>query len=170
MSAFIASAARRSSFRRPSTTQRSGSSGARTVAGNTRSCQAGSSPSRWLHPLTLALYAVIPDIKPIERAPTVARKVAARYSHKELTEIVKEIRLELNEPTQQIRDTLECRASEGELRQYLSSFCDWVDVFGNRTHSADVRSPMTLRDIYGQSCTVPIGGAVSALFGGRCLR
>ena len=82
---------------------------------------------RWLHPLTLALYDVIPDVNPVERAPNIAQKFAARYSREELAEIVKEIRLELDEPTQQVRETLDCRAPEGELRQYLSSFCDCVD-------------------------------------------
>jgi hypothetical protein len=82
---------------------------------------------RWLHPVTMALYEVIFDENPIDRAPSVARKFAAQYSRQNLAEILKEIRLELDEPTQQVRDSLDCRASEEELRKYLRSFCEWVD-------------------------------------------
>jgi hypothetical protein len=82
---------------------------------------------RWLHPLTLALHEIIFDVKPVERGQDIARKFVVRYSREELAEIVKEIRLELDEPTQLVRDSLDCRASEVELRQHLLSFCEWVE-------------------------------------------
>ena len=47
---------------------------------------------RWLHPLTLALQAIIFDAMPIERVPEIARRFAAQYSREELSDIVKEIR------------------------------------------------------------------------------
>src|SRR5882757_7648200 len=53
---------------------------------------------RWLHPVTLALHEVIFDGRPVEQAPKIARKFTEQYSREELAEIVKEIRLELDEP------------------------------------------------------------------------
>ncbi len=82
---------------------------------------------QWLEAVTLPLYRVIFFAKPVDHAPDVARKFAVWYSRERLEEIVKEIRLELDEPTQRVRDTLDCRAPEGELRRYLSLFCECVD-------------------------------------------
>lgn len=82
---------------------------------------------RWLHPVTLALQAVIFDAEPVPRAPEIAQKFAAQKSRAQLDEIVKEIRLELDDPTQQVRDSLDCRASEEKLRLYLASFCECLD-------------------------------------------
>lgn len=82
---------------------------------------------RWRHEVTLALYEIIAEPDPVERAPEIARRFALWYSREELDMIVKEIRLELEEPTQRVRDTLGCRASEEELRRYLSAFCECVE-------------------------------------------
>jgi len=82
---------------------------------------------RWLEAVTLPLYRVIFFVKPVDHASDVARKFAAWYSREQLEGIVTEIRLELDEPTQRVRDTLDCKASEGELRQYLSIFCECVE-------------------------------------------
>ena len=82
---------------------------------------------RWLHPVTLALYPVIFDATPVERAGIVAKRLAQQYSGGELALMIKEIRLELDDPTQQVRDTLDSRASEEELRRYLVSFCECLE-------------------------------------------
>ena len=82
---------------------------------------------RWLHPVTLALYAVLFDANPVERASSVAQEFVNQRSMEKLTRMVQEIRLELEEPTQQVRDSLDCVASEADLRTYLAAFCDEID-------------------------------------------
>lgn len=82
---------------------------------------------RWLHPFTLALYDIISNVTPVERAESIAQKFAAQCSREKLVLIVRDIRLELDNPTQRVRDTLDCRASEEELRQYLLAFCECVE-------------------------------------------
>ena len=83
---------------------------------------------RWLHPVTLALYGVIFQERPIEGVGLIAQQFLKHRSPEELEWIVNEIRLELNDPTQQVRDTLDCRASEEDLRQFLQLFCDCVEL------------------------------------------
>lgn len=86
---------------------------------------------RWLHPITLALYGVIFDRAPVERAGSIAQSFVEQKSPEQLDRIVKEIRLELNDPTQQVRDTLSCVASEEELRRYLWAFVGRVEQLQN---------------------------------------
>jgi len=43
------------------------------------------------------------------------------YSREDLEKIVKEIRLELDDPTQRVRDALDSRASEKDCRRFLAS-------------------------------------------------
>jgi hypothetical protein len=47
----------------------------------------------------------------------------------------REIRLELEAPTQQVRDILDCRASEGELRAFLGAVAGEVEAFLARQRS-----------------------------------
>ncbi len=84
---------------------------------------------RWRHPINLVLYGVIFDDAPSEKAADVAALVIKQRSSEELALFVREIRLELDDPTQQVRDILECRASEAELRNYLRLFCEHVEQF-----------------------------------------
>jgi hypothetical protein len=46
-----------------------------------------------------------------------------------LESLAREIRLELDEPTQPVRDILGCRASEGELREFLRAVAGHVEAF-----------------------------------------
>jgi hypothetical protein len=82
---------------------------------------------RWMHPITLVLYRVIFDAAPVERAGIVAKKFAQYYSREKQISMIEEIRLELADPTQQVRDSLDCRASEEDLREYLRSFCECLE-------------------------------------------
>ena len=82
---------------------------------------------RWLHPISLALYGVIFDDAPTERVADVVASFVAQRLAEELAVFVREIRFELDEPTQQVRDILDCRASEQELRDYLRLFCDHLE-------------------------------------------
>jgi hypothetical protein len=74
---------------------------------------------RWLHPISLLLYPVIFEEHPEQRCEEVAALFAKQESAERIDLIVQEIRLELDESTQQVRDILESRASEEELRNYL---------------------------------------------------
>ncbi len=82
---------------------------------------------RWLHPISLALYDVLFDHAPTKRVAEVAAAFVERLPAKEREAFVREIQLELNEPTQQVRDILDCRASEQELRDYLRRFCEHLE-------------------------------------------
>jgi len=77
--------------------------------------------------VTLALYGVIFKERPSESAEQIARQFLKHRTPEELEWIVNEIRLELNDPAQQVRDTLDCRASEEDLREYLQRFCDCLE-------------------------------------------
>jgi hypothetical protein len=77
---------------------------------------------RWLHPVTLALYGVIFEEDPVRLAvPQAEHFLKHRLPH-ELLQIVEEIELELNQPTQNVRDALENRATEERYREYLRAF------------------------------------------------
>jgi transposase-like protein len=83
--------------------------------------------SRWLEAVILPLHQVYPYEAPIEQAARIAQKFVSQFSTEQLDWIVEEIRLELDDPTQQVRDALNCKASEVVLRQYLFSFCEHVE-------------------------------------------
>jgi len=82
---------------------------------------------RWLHPISLPLYGVQFDDIPAERAETEAKMLVEQRPPAYLRLMVEEIRLELRDPTQQVRDILDCRASEEKLREFLRLFADHVD-------------------------------------------
>jgi len=83
---------------------------------------------RWLHPISLALYPVQFDESPSGRAAEVAALLIRDRPVAELRLSLREIRLELEEPTQQVRDILDCRASEGELREFLRLVAEGVEA------------------------------------------
>ncbi|HKB02684.1 MAG TPA: hypothetical protein VKD90_10720 [Gemmataceae bacterium] len=82
---------------------------------------------RWPHPIGLALYGVQFDESPSGRAAEAVASFTQGRPTDELDWLVTEINLELREPTQQVRDILDCRAQETELREYLRLFVDGVE-------------------------------------------
>lgn len=52
---------------------------------------------------------------------------AKQQSRERIKLIVQEIKLELDDPTQQVRDIVECRASEDDLRKYLRCVAERLD-------------------------------------------
>lgn len=74
---------------------------------------------RWRHPLTLALYPVIFEASPAPLAPRVASSFRADWPEEKIEAMVREIRLELDDPTVSVRAQMDCRASEEDLREYL---------------------------------------------------
>jgi hypothetical protein len=55
----------------------------------------------------------------MKRCKQVTAMFAIQQSPERIKIIVDEIKLELEEPTQWVRDILDCRASEGKLREFL---------------------------------------------------
>lgn len=102
---------------------------------------------RWMHPISLALYEVIFDAEPVKswaareaalveqvqvhpETERLMRKIGVSLeppTPEQLELIVSEIRLELEDPTQQVRDILDCRASEDELREWLRRYAEHVE-------------------------------------------
>lgn len=76
---------------------------------------------RWGHPISLALYPVIFDPDPAARAADVARRLAAQWTAEEAGQVVAEITLELETPTQPVRSIVDNVASEEACRAYLES-------------------------------------------------
>jgi hypothetical protein len=84
---------------------------------------------RWRHPISLVLYPVIFEANPAERCERVADMFAKQESTERIKVIVQEIKLELDDPTQQVRDILDCHASEEDLRKYLRCIANRLDKF-----------------------------------------
>ena len=82
---------------------------------------------RWLHPISLVLYPVIFEVDPGQHCERIADMFAKHESIERIKLIVQEIKLELDDPTQQIRDILKCHASEEDLRKYLLCVADRLD-------------------------------------------
>ena len=87
---------------------------------------------RWLHPISLALYPTIFDAAPDKIDPLRIDKQFAHFPPEQLAAMAAEIRLELETPTQPVRDILECRAPEAELRAYLRLFCERAELSAAR--------------------------------------
>jgi hypothetical protein len=51
-----------------------------------------------------------------------------KFSDTELQKILLEIRAELQHPTQEVRDILDCEASESDLREFLALVADRLDT------------------------------------------
>jgi hypothetical protein len=93
---------------------------------------------RWLHPISLALYEVIFRRDPVRYfEESLARRVEARPTKEwaaSAKRMIGEIRLELEDPTQPVRDIIGCRASEEDLREYLRLVADDLE---RRLHSSE---------------------------------
>jgi hypothetical protein len=84
---------------------------------------------RWVHPISLALYGVQFDESPCGCEAEVVASLVRDSSAEQLEFFTREIRLELEEPTQQVRDIVDCRASEGDLRAFLGAVVGEVEAF-----------------------------------------
>jgi hypothetical protein len=79
---------------------------------------------RWLGPLSLVLYGVIFEKRPQDAAT----RIAALYvDDPRRDELVAEIRLELRQPSQSVREILDLRASETDLREFLALVADELE-------------------------------------------
>ncbi len=92
---------------------------------------AGDLVEKWLGPLSLVLYPVIFETRPQNEAERIAnelyaaskpgrRSIFRSFSRDELGRLLAEMRLELEHPSQKVRDVLALHAEEEDLRQYLA--------------------------------------------------
>jgi hypothetical protein len=76
---------------------------------------------RWLHPISLPLFCVLFSPDPVADGPQVADLMLRQQSTDQLAVMIKEIELELELPTQQVRDILDNPQSEEACRQFLAA-------------------------------------------------
>ncbi len=87
---------------------------------------------RWLSPLSLILYPVIFDTHPQKEAERIAnelyassqsggRSIFRSFTREELQQLLSDVRLELEKPTQKVREILDLHGEEADLRQYLAA-------------------------------------------------
>jgi hypothetical protein len=88
----------------------------------------GSLSFRWGNPITLLLYPVIFEQHPLERCEQAVSEFVSGRSFEAVQQAIDEIRLELDDPTQQLRNALQCCASEVDLRSYLRCAADRMEV------------------------------------------
>ena len=88
---------------------------------------------RWLHPISLVLYAVLFDADPAPRATAVADRLLKDETADWLSLLVDEIDLELQDPTQDLSAMLDCRASDARLRDFLRRVSERVQAKLPRT-------------------------------------
>jgi hypothetical protein len=82
----------------------------------------GSLTYRWLHPISLVLYGFSSRSKPSKSfASRATLSVQKGRTSAEIAAFVQEVEIELQEPTQQVRDILNTEASEAECRAFLAS-------------------------------------------------
>ncbi len=77
---------------------------------------------RWLHPVSLPLYCILLDRDPMFRVGEVATMFGKQRSAVELSSMLDEIELELEEPTQEVRLILDNPQSEDLCREFLREF------------------------------------------------
>ena len=76
---------------------------------------------RWLHPISLVLYGFSNRLqKDGDYAPHVAREIAKGRSAEQVESFRREIELELEQPSQPVREILDTEASEEACREFLS--------------------------------------------------
>ncbi len=82
---------------------------------------------RWSSPISHVLYYVIFAPDPPAEAERVAATVAEERSREEIGTLIEEIRLELADPVQQVRDILNQDQPEEVLREYLHLLADQLE-------------------------------------------
>jgi len=75
----------------------------------------------------MVLYPVMFEANPGKHCKRVAEMFAKHESGEQIRLIVQEIQLELDNPTQPVRDILESQASEEDLRKYLRCVADRLE-------------------------------------------
>jgi hypothetical protein len=104
-----------------------------------RATSDGKVVEKWLGPLSLVLYPVIFEKRPQKEANRIANELYAAsepdrrsmfrpLSRDQLWQMISEIRIELERPTQNVRDILDLRGNEADLREYLALVADRLSM------------------------------------------
>lgn len=91
----------------------------------------GTLTERWLGPISMVLYPVIFSSSPQSRASDIAdslyqsmipdgKSLFRSFTTEQIEYLVNEVENELANPTQKVKDILQCTGSESDLREYLS--------------------------------------------------
>ena len=81
---------------------------------------------RWLHPVSLALYCILINREPLSAAPFVAEELTCGRSREVSLKMIEEIELELQLPTQNVREILDNPQSEEECREFLQAVVTYI--------------------------------------------
>jgi hypothetical protein len=81
---------------------------------------------RWLHPVSLALYCILFNRAPLSAAPFVAEELMRGRSRDASLKMIEEIELELQRPTQNVREILDNPQSEEECREFLQAVVTYI--------------------------------------------
>jgi Zn-finger nucleic acid-binding protein len=96
-----------------------------------RATSDGKLVEKWLGPLSLVLYPVIFEKQPQKEAGRIADELYAAsdpgrrsmfrpFARDKLKQMLSEIQMELEHPTQKIRDILDAQGEEADLREYIA--------------------------------------------------
>jgi len=100
----------------------------------------------------LVLYPVIFESHPQKEANRIvdelyatsepgAHSIFRPFSRDQLRQMISEIRIELEHPTQNVRDILDLKGNETDLREYLDLVADRLSLKLGRTGNAKVQRP-----------------------------
>ena len=81
---------------------------------------------RWLSPLSLALYPIIFNSNPESRVKEIADLLKRDFSQKKLDILINDINDELNNPKQKLKEILNLKASEQDIREFLALLRDKI--------------------------------------------
>jgi hypothetical protein len=79
-----------------------------------------------LHPISLALYCILFKRDPVSAAPFVSGELTRGRSRDASLKMIEEIELELQRPTQNVREILDNPQSEEECREFLQAVVNYI--------------------------------------------
>lgn len=87
---------------------------------------------RWPHPIGVVLYGIQFKSAPLEHIDSTVKELLNSFSQEQMPIFIKEMKLELEHPTQHIRDIVNCVASEELCREFLSEVVDRLEKYVNQ--------------------------------------
>ena len=85
---------------------------------------------RWLSPLSIALYPIIFNPNPQNQVKDIADLLKRDFSQEKIKILIKEISDELINPKQKLKDILDLKASEPDIRDYLTLLSKELELKG----------------------------------------
>ena len=85
---------------------------------------------RWLSPLSITLYPIIFNPNPQDRVKDIADLLKRDFSQEKIMILINEISDELINPKQKLKDILDLKASEPDIREYLTLLSKELELKG----------------------------------------